>query len=103
MTNPPKSIVRPTSAELRQIANAKTLDRAVLDALTFESIVEFNEAKSAANQTIFESGTVESVPFKFEEPIAFNGTFAAHTPLRLTYRILGATENGLLLEPLGLK
>jgi len=51
----------------------------------------------------FESGTIDGIPFRFSEPMTFNGTFAAKTPLRLTYRILGATEsNGasaLLLEP----
>lgn len=52
----------------------------------------------------FETGTIDSIPFRFSEPIAFKGTFAAKTPLKLTYRILGATEsNGasaLLLEPI---
>ena len=51
----------------------------------------------------FESGTVEGVPFRFSEPTTFKGMFAAKTQLRLTFRILGATEsNGasaLLLEP----
>jgi tetratricopeptide (TPR) repeat protein len=51
----------------------------------------------------FYSGTIDSVPFRFSEPTTFKGTFAAKTPLRLTYRILGATElNGasaLLIEP----
>ena len=41
--------------------------------------------------------------FRFEEPIAFNGTFAANTPLWLTYRILGQTDTGLLIEPLKLE
>jgi len=52
----------------------------------------------------FESGTIDGVPFRFSEAMVFKGTFAAKTPLRLTYRILGATEwNGasaLLLEPI---
>jgi hypothetical protein len=51
----------------------------------------------------FQTGTIDGVPFRFSEPTTFKGTFAAKTPLRLTYRILGATElNGasaLLLEP----
>ena len=45
--------------------------------------------------------------FRFPEPMTFNGTFAAGVPLRLTYRILGATQlNGadaLLLEPMRLE
>jgi hypothetical protein len=39
--------------------------------------------------------------------MTFNGTFAAGVPLRLTYRILGATQltgaDALLLEPLRLE
>jgi len=105
MTNPPKSAVRPTAAELRQIATAKNLDRAVLDALTFQSVVTFDKAESREQkaETVFESGSVEGVRFRFEEPIAFNGTFAANTPLWLTYRILGQTDTGLLIEPLKLE
>jgi tetratricopeptide (TPR) repeat protein len=52
----------------------------------------------------FYSGTIDGIPFRFSEPTTFKGTFAAKAPLRLTYRILGATElNGasaLLVEPL---
>lgn len=103
MTTPPKTVVRPTATELRQLANAKNLDRRALDVLTFESTVVFSTAKQAPNQTVFESGTVEGVPFRFAEPIAFTGAFAENTPLRLTYRILGATDVGLLLEPMQLQ
>jgi tetratricopeptide (TPR) repeat protein len=55
----------------------------------------------------FVSGKVSGVPFRFAEPTAFKGNFAANTPLRLTFHILGATElNGasaLLLEPIKLE
>jgi len=55
----------------------------------------------------FVSGTINNVPFRFSEPTAFKGNFAAKTPLRLTFRILGATElNGasaLLIEPIKLE
>ena len=55
----------------------------------------------------FASGTINSVPFRFSAPTSFNGDFAAKTPLRLTFRILGATElNGasaLLVEPVKLE
>ena len=56
-------------------------------------------------QTVFESGTIGEVRFRFAEPTAFAGTFT--TNALLTYRILGATEvNGasaLLLEPVRLE
>ena len=86
----------PAPAELRTlIARFATLspeERAALDATTFTSTVVFDAQP-------FESGTIEGVPFKFSEPMIFNGTFEAHTPLRLTYRILGASGDALLLEP----
>jgi Tfp pilus assembly protein PilF len=83
--------------------------RKQLDQMTFTSLAIFSgaPAPSPAGQTIFEAGTLNGVPFKFSEPTAFNGAFAAGTPLRLTYRILGATQrNGadaLLLEPVRLE
>jgi len=107
ISQPPKNTVRPTAAELRQLVNAKTVDRAALDKLTFESTVTFAKAQEAPNQTIFESGDIDGIPFRFAEPIAFTGSFAANTPLRLAYRILGATDvngaGGLLLEPIRLE
>jgi hypothetical protein len=55
----------------------------------------------------FETGQVDGIRFRFSEPMNFSGNFAAHVPLRLTYRILGPTQlNGadaLLLEPLRLE
>jgi hypothetical protein len=79
--------------------------------MTFISTAVFSGAPApppaTAGQTIFETGTIDAVPFRFAEPIAFNGTFAPQTPLRLTYRILGATQqegaDALLLEPLRLE
>jgi hypothetical protein len=106
----------PTAAELRALIALFRDDRLTaeqrtqLDAMTFTSTVVFSGAPApspASGQTIFESGTIDTVPFRFAEPTAFNGTFALQTPLRLTYRILGATQqNGadaLLLEPLRLE
>jgi tetratricopeptide (TPR) repeat protein len=81
--------------------------RAELDRKTFTGIAVFSapSTPSPAGQTIFESGTIDGIPFRFAEPTAFAGTFA--TPSRLTYRILGATQlNGadaLLLEPVRLE
>ena len=87
----------PTSAELRTlIARFDALtpeERAALDTATFTSVVTFDQPMP------FESGTIDGVPFKFSEPMQFNGTFEPHAPLRLTYRILGASGDALLLEP----
>jgi hypothetical protein len=96
----------PTAADLRALISAfqdnrlTPEQRTQLDTMTFTSTVVFEA-------TPFESGTVEGVPFKFSEPTQFQGTFAAQTPLKLTYRILGATRvgeaDGLLLEPVRLQ
>lgn len=105
----------PTALDLRTFVAAfadnriTPEQRAQLDQMTFTSTVVFRGAPpaTAANQTVFESGTIEDVPFRFSEPTAFQGTFAAETPLRLTYRILGATRvgeaDGLLIEPVRLE
>ena len=96
--------------ELRRLLRAADrLDaqhRAALDVRTFESIVRFDSGTTSNQQTVFQSGLIEDVPFRFTEPTAFFGAFQPAAPLRLRYRILGVTEaNGkpaLLLEPLGL-
>jgi len=81
--------------------------RAALDRDTFVSTATFDSATLNSGQTVFESGVIDGVPFRFPEPTAFTGSFAAGSPLRLTYRILGATElrgaDALLLEPLKLE
>lgn len=78
--------------------------RAALDKITLTSVVQFNERKDvSATQTAFESGEIDGVPFRFSEPIAFSGDFAAHAPLRLTYRVFGASNDELLLEPIQLE
>ena len=87
----------PTAAELRTlIARFGELtgeQLAALDATTFTGIVTFDQPMP------FASGVLDGVPFKFSEPMLFNGTFAAHVPLTLTYRILGASGDAVLLEP----
>jgi tetratricopeptide (TPR) repeat protein len=105
----------PSAAELRAIMAAfadnrlTAAERARLDAMTFTSNAIFvaGPAATAPNQTVFERGTIDGVAFRFSEPIAFQGTFGPDTPLRLTYRILGATRvgeaDGLLLEPVRLE
>ena len=100
----------PSASELRSIIalfndNRLTPEqRAALDKVALTSVVQFDERKDApANQTSFESGEIDGVRFRFSEPMAFNGDFAAHTALRLTYRILGASNDELLLEPMQLE
>jgi hypothetical protein len=95
------------AATLKLLAgNALTREqRSQLDRTTLEGTATFDSATAtAAGQTIFESGTVDGVPFRFAQPTAFAGRFAAAQALRLSYRILGATDlNGvsaLLIEPL---
>ena len=68
------------------------------------SVVQFDERKDAPRiRRSFESGDIDGVRFRFSEPMAFNGDFAAHAPLRLTYRVLGASNDELLLEPIQLE
>lgn len=99
----------PRAADLRQLITLFGDDRltpeqrTTLDTLTLESIVTFDSANASAGQTVLERGTIEGVPFRFSEPTIFSGTFAANAPLRLTYRILGASGDALLLEPLRLE
>ena len=93
----------PTAEELRRFIDGFELltaeQRAALDKVTFTSDVVFDVSAAPAQpgQTIFESGTISGVPFRFSEPIAFAGTFDVRS--RLTYRILGASGDALLLEP----
>lgn len=74
--------------------------RQQLDTMTFTGTVVFDAVP-------FETGKVDGVPFRFSQPTQFNGTFAPNAPLKLTYRILGATRvgdaDGLLLEPIRLE
>jgi len=100
----------PSASELRSIIallndNRLTPEqRAAIDKVALTSVVQFDERKDApANQTSFESGEIDGVRFRFSEPMAFNGDFAAHTALRLIYRILGASNDELLLEPMQLE
>lgn len=94
--------INPSAAELRNLAGgfeSLTADqRAALDRATFTSAVHFTGNPG----NTFSAGTIDGVPFRFSEPVIFNGTFDVHA--RLTYHILGVAEGGtLLLEPLGLE
>jgi tetratricopeptide (TPR) repeat protein len=96
--------VTPSAAELKALMQLELTpeQRVTLDRITFTSSVTFNAGPSApAGQTIFESGTIGDVPFKFSEPTAFAGTFSATA--RLTYRILGVSGKALLIEPVKLE
>jgi len=98
---------QPTASDLRAIIaafndNRLTPDqRSQLDRMTFMSTAVFDQGPP------FETGRIDDVPFRFSEPMKFSGNFASKVPQRLTYRILGATQqNGadaLLLEPLRLE
>ncbi|HEX9494047.1 MAG TPA: hypothetical protein VGA33_12340, partial [Thermoanaerobaculia bacterium] len=98
---------QPTASDLRAIIaafndNRLTPDqRSQLDRMTFTSTAVFDQGPP------FETGRIDDVPFRFSQPMTFSGNFASKIPLRLTYRILGATQqNGadaLLLEPLRLE
>jgi hypothetical protein len=96
--------VTPSAEELRAMMQLELTpeQRVALDRITFTSSVMFNAGPPApAGQTIFESGTIGDVAFKFSEPTAFAGTFSPTA--RLTYRILGVSGNTLLLEPVKLE
>ncbi|HJQ37224.1 MAG TPA: tetratricopeptide repeat protein [Thermoanaerobaculia bacterium] len=95
----------PAGAELRALLEnferVTPEQRVALDQTTFTSAVVFDAANVANNQTTFESGTIDGVPFRFSEPTIFAGTFPVNA--RLTYRILGVSRDALLLEPLGVQ
>lgn len=94
----------PTAAELRGLLDGfermTPEQRVELDRATFTSVVRFGGS-------VFESGEIDGVAFRFTEPTVFDGTFDIAGPLRLTYRILGVTRVGerdaLLLEPVRLE
>jgi tetratricopeptide (TPR) repeat protein len=110
-------VAPPTAAELRLLISLFADDRltpeqrATLDRAEIRSIAIFDESAAASGSTpestVFETGTIDGVAFRFSEPTVFSGSFAAGVPLRLTYRILGSTRidgrDALLLEPLRLE
>src|SRR2546429_83472 len=91
---------------LAALARLAPDERAVLDAMTFVGTATFKPEtrNQKPEETVFERGTIEGVPFRFAEAAIFHGSFPASTPLRLTYRILGVTDvngaDGLLIEPI---
>lgn len=103
--------LEPAAAELQQLLDARDRlapeHRAALDSTLFTSTVSFATADAREGKTALLRGTIGEVPFRFSEPTEFHGQWAAATPLRLIYRILGFSEldgkAALLLEPLGLE
>jgi tetratricopeptide (TPR) repeat protein len=106
----PKDLVpNPSEADLRAVLSlfaADTIapaDRATLDQAKFSSIVMFD----AVDGQTFRSGTMNKVPFRFQNPTRFEGIDPTASSLRVTYRILGATtvddRDALLIEPLRAK
>jgi len=96
----------PSPAELRALLTHQLTpeERGALDRVTLTANASFDAAASAPpGQTIFETGTIGDVKIRFSEPTAFTGNFAPNTPLRLTFRILGAADDALLVEPLKLE
>jgi tetratricopeptide (TPR) repeat protein len=101
----PESLTSDLRVLLKMLAQDRVTpeQRATLDSLTLTNDVTFDApSPGAPGTTTFAGGTVDGVPFAFSEPTIFQGTWKA--PLRLTYRILGATTrsgaDALLLEPL---
>ncbi len=94
-------LLRREIEQKRSVFIAALENRSRLDKETFTGTVVFDQGPP------FETGKIDGTPFRFSEPMAFNGSFVANVPLRLTYRILGATQlNGadaLLLEPIRLE
>jgi len=99
----------PSPAELRALLTHQLTaeERRALDQVTLTANASFDaQGPSTAlgmTTTIFETGTIGDVKIRFSEPTAFTGTFAPNTPLRLTFRILGAADDALLIEPLKLE
>jgi hypothetical protein len=104
----------PTAEDLRALISLLTQNhltaeqRVALDRVALVSVVRFDAGPPAPpQQTIFETAHLTNVVVKFAQPTAFNGTFAAGAPLRLTYHVLGVTDfdggQALLVEPLKLE
>jgi len=94
-------------AALLILLNRQTLDdaqRQLLDEITFESVAQPDAVTVSGDRSTFDRGSIGQIPFAFMAPVTFELPVRSGQPVRLTYRILGATEtagvNGLLIEPL---
>ncbi|HEY0590831.1 MAG TPA: hypothetical protein VGF40_03615 [Thermoanaerobaculia bacterium] len=73
-----------------------------LDEASFASLAQMDPpASSADGVTVFNSGSIDGIVFRFSVPTAFRGVFAGER-LRIHYRITGADGATLLIEPLGI-
>ncbi|MGZ7032053.1 MAG: hypothetical protein ACXVIJ_08780, partial [Thermoanaerobaculia bacterium] len=94
------AVVTPQASELRELIDLFANDRlapeqrTALDRLTFTSSAVFDPGP---RDSVFETGTIDGGPFRFSEPTEFAGAFPPAVTLRLTYRILGASGDALLL------
>ncbi len=83
--------------------DAAALLRANLDQAAFTSLARMDPpARSGEGVTVFNSGSIDGLPFRFSVPTAFRGEFAGEQ-LRIGYRITGADGATLLVEPLGIE
>jgi tetratricopeptide (TPR) repeat protein len=74
-----------------------------LDRTIFSSIATMDEpSSSSAGVTVFNSGSVGDVRFRFSIPTAFRGEFRGER-LRIGYRVTGADRETLLIEPVGIE
>ena len=77
----PFGVTTPSASYLRSLIalfndNRLTPEqREKLDKIELTNVVQFDDAKpdAPAHQTIFESGVIAGVHFRFSEPMAFNG------------------------------
>ncbi|MFN2443003.1 MAG: hypothetical protein ABR517_09990 [Thermoanaerobaculia bacterium] len=73
-----------------------------IDALLFRGTVNLDEAlRRDETSTVFTSGTIDGVPFRFNAPVAFRGELSDGEH-RLEFRLSGIAGSTLLLEPLAL-
>ena len=85
------------------VAHAEPPVRESLDRTTFSSIATMDDpASSSDGLTVFNSGSIGAVPFRFSIPTAFRGEFRGEE-LRIRYRVAGADGGTLLIEPLGVE
>jgi len=98
-----------TLIELLATDRLSAEQRVALDAVTLTSDVVFDSDRSSGSDTTtdFASGQVGRANVRFAQPFRFTGRFSAGVPLRLTFRVLGATRAGdvdaLLIEPVKLE
>ncbi|MGH9457804.1 MAG: hypothetical protein ACRD2J_09230 [Thermoanaerobaculia bacterium] len=88
----------------RALAEREAVElRAALDAVRFSVIADFDSAVARTEETTtFATANLGATRVRFQTPATFRGSFApgAH---RLEFRVLGAVDGELLVEPLRLE